>query len=120
MSETTKSLIRHIMTGVGLLLGFIGLGKFTGLLEILQQNLDGLFAAFLSISGVVTMVAGFFRNKKRLDDTVPILVLLFIGSSFFPSNLLPVPGSDRYSVSSPRDAETGFQIFSHLSQVSCT
>lgn len=65
MNEQTKSLIRHILTAVGFVLGIIGLGKFSGVIDILLQNLDGLWQAVSAIVGVVLMIIGFFKDKTR-------------------------------------------------------
>lgn len=68
MNETTKSLIRHALTAIGFLFGFIGMAKYTGLLDILSANLDGLWQAASFVSGVVMAIIGFFRNKERLGS----------------------------------------------------
>lgn len=65
MNEQTKSLIRHILTALGFVLGLIGLDKFTGVVEYLSSSLDQIWAAVLVISGVVTTVIGFFKEKTR-------------------------------------------------------
>lgn len=65
MNEQTKSLIRHILTALGFVLGLFGLGKLTGLVDILLQNLDVLWSAISSIVGVVLMIIGFFKDKAR-------------------------------------------------------
>lgn len=65
MSEQTKSLIRHILTALGFVLGIVGLNKFTGVLNILLNNLDGLSAAITTIIGVVVAIIGFFKDKVR-------------------------------------------------------
>ena len=68
MTETTKSLIRHGLTAVGFVLGFVGAAKYTGLLDILSANLDGLWSAVAVVSGVVISVIGFFKDKSRLTS----------------------------------------------------
>ena len=65
MNETTKSLIRHILTALGFVLGLIGVGKATGLIDILLNNLDTLWQAASSIVGVVLMIIGFLKDKTR-------------------------------------------------------
>ena len=67
MTETIKSLVRHILTAIGVVLGFIGLDKYTGLLEYVIQNLDTVWAAVLSLIGFVTAIVGFFTNKERFN-----------------------------------------------------
>ena len=54
MNEQTKSIIRHLLTALGVVLGFVGLSKYTGLLDILNQNLDGVWNAALTLVGFVT------------------------------------------------------------------
>lgn len=84
MNEKTKSLIRHAITAVGFLLTMVGLGKYSGLLDILSVNLDGIFAAISTVAGVVTMVIGFFRNKERL---VQVFLLFLFAFTLFSSQV---------------------------------
>lgn len=65
MNEQTKSLIRHILTALGFVLGVIGLNKFVPLVDYLLANLDGIWAAITALVGVVVFVIGFFKNKER-------------------------------------------------------
>ncbi len=65
MNEQTKSIIRHALTAIGVILGFIGLSKFVPIVEFLQANLDQLWAAISLIIGLVTTLIGFFKNKER-------------------------------------------------------
>jgi hypothetical protein len=58
-----KSLLRHILTALGAILGFIGLGKFSGLIDILNNNLDAVWAAVATVVGVATAIYGFFKGK---------------------------------------------------------
>jgi len=71
MNEQTKSIIRHVLTALGVVLGFVGLSKFTGLLDILNQNLDTVWNAVLTIVGFVTTLVGFFKNKDRFGEPTP-------------------------------------------------
>ena len=71
MNEQTKSIIRHLLTALGVVLGFVGLSKFTGLLDILNQNLDTVWNAVLTIVGFVTTLVGFFKNKDRFGEPTP-------------------------------------------------
>ena len=71
MNEQTKSIIRHLLTALGVVLGFVGLSKYTGLLDILNQNLDGVWNAALTIVGFVTTLIGFFKNKERFGEVDP-------------------------------------------------
>jgi hypothetical protein len=74
MNKTTQSLIRHIITALSFVLGLIGLNKYTGVLDIVTQNLDGLFAAIATVVSVVGMILGFFKNKARLAGVFILLV----------------------------------------------
>lgn len=65
MTEQTKSLIRHILTALGFVLGLVGLDKFVPIVSTLQQNLDVVWGAIMAIAGVVTTILGFFKNKER-------------------------------------------------------
>ena len=60
-----KSIIRHILTALGAVLAFLGLGNFTGLLEILSSNLDGVWDAVVLLVGVVTSVLGYFKGREE-------------------------------------------------------
>jgi hypothetical protein len=71
MNEQTKSIIRHLLTALGVVLGFVGLSKFTGLLDILNQNLDTVWNAALTIVGFATTLIGFFKNKDRFGTVDP-------------------------------------------------
>jgi hypothetical protein len=71
MNEQTKSIIRHLLTALGVVLGFVGLSKFTGLLDILNQNLDTVWNAVLTIVGFITTLVGFFKNKDRFGEPTP-------------------------------------------------
>jgi hypothetical protein len=71
MNEQTKSIIRHVLTALGVVLGFVGLSKFTGLLDILNQNLDTVWNAALTIVGFITTLVGFFKNKDRFGEPTP-------------------------------------------------
>ena len=71
MNEQTKSIIRHVLTALGVVLGFVGLSKFTGLLDILNQNLDTVWNAVLTIIGFITTLVGFFKNKDRFGEPTP-------------------------------------------------
>lgn len=65
MNEQTKSIIRHALTALGAIIGFLGLGKYTGVLEYVNTNLDSIWEAVLTIVGFVTAILGFFQNKAR-------------------------------------------------------
>lgn len=68
MNEQTKSLVRHVLTAVGFLLGMFGVGKLTGVIDILSANLDSLWSAIMAVVGVVTSILGFFRDKSRFAE----------------------------------------------------
>jgi len=63
--EQIKSLIRHLLTAVGILLTLLGVDKLIPVVEYLQGNLDGLFAAITTFIGIVMTVIGFFKDKDR-------------------------------------------------------
>ena len=67
MTEQIKSLIRHILTALGVLLTLLGIDKLIPVVEYLQTNLDGVFAAITTLVGVVVTIIGFFRNKDRWE-----------------------------------------------------
>jgi sulfite exporter TauE/SafE len=67
MSESLKSLIRHILTALGTILGLIGLNEVVPVLTFLQDNLDVVNNAVLTILGFVTALAGFFKDKSRFE-----------------------------------------------------
>ena len=63
MNEQTKSLIRHILTALGFVLGLVGLNKFTGVIDYLIQNLDAIWSAVLALASFVTPIFGFFKDR---------------------------------------------------------
>ena len=65
MTEQVKSLIRHTLTAIGVLLTMIGIDKFIPLVEYLQTNLDGVVAAVSTLVGVVVTIIGFFKDDER-------------------------------------------------------
>lgn len=65
MNDQTKSLIRHMLTALGVLMAALGLGNASGLIEELLSNLDLIWDAVLVIVGTVVSIVGFFRNKER-------------------------------------------------------
>ena len=65
MNQQTQSLIRHILTALGTLLALTGLDKVTGLVNYLLTNLDGLYAAIGTLTGVVVAIYGYFKNSDR-------------------------------------------------------
>ena len=63
MSEQTKSLIRHILTALGTILAVIGLNSAIPIIDFLQDNLDGVWAALDVIIGFVIALIGFFNDR---------------------------------------------------------
>lgn len=70
MSESTKSLIRHILTALGFVLGLVGVGKATGVIDIILNNLDAVSEAISTVVGVVLMIVGFFKDKVRFTERI--------------------------------------------------
>lgn len=68
MKESTKSLIRHVLTALGFILAAVGANEWTGLVDILSNNLEGVSAAVATVIGLVTMIGGFFKDRKRLTE----------------------------------------------------
>lgn len=68
MNEKTKSLIRHILTAVGTLVGVIGLEHITGLITYVLENLDAVWEAVLTIVGFLTAIFGFLKDSNRHTD----------------------------------------------------
>lgn len=66
MNDATKSLIRHILTALGVVLGLIGLDKFTGIVQFILENLDGVWSAIATLVGFVLTLFGFLKDKERL------------------------------------------------------
>jgi hypothetical protein len=64
-SEQIKSLVRHLLTAIGVLLTMLGIDKLIPVVEYLQSNLDGVFAAITTLVGVVVTIIGFFKDKSR-------------------------------------------------------
>lgn len=67
MNEQTKSIIRHALTALGAIITFIGLGKYTGVLEYVTNNLDTVWESILTLIGFVTAILGFFTDKTRFS-----------------------------------------------------
>jgi hypothetical protein len=63
-----KSLIRHALTAIGTLLVLTGLNSWLPLVDLLTENLDGVFSAIEVLIGVGVAVAGFFRNRERFKQ----------------------------------------------------
>lgn len=65
MTNKTPSLIRHILTALGMILAALGLGKFTGVIDFTLANLDTAWQAGLTIAGIFTSIYGFFKDSGR-------------------------------------------------------
>ena len=63
-----KSLIRHALTAIGTLLVLTGLNSWIPLVDLLTENLDGVFSAVEVLVGVGVAIVGFFRNKERFKE----------------------------------------------------
>jgi len=70
MNESTKSLIRHFLTILGTIVGLVGLNTWVPVLEYLNQSLDQLWAAVVTILGFITTVFGFLKDKDRFNTPV--------------------------------------------------
>jgi len=68
MNVNTKSLVRHIITGLGSVLVFFGLTKWLGVYEYLIQNFDAIWDAIFVLVGAITTIIGF--KKGRTPDPV--------------------------------------------------
>ena len=65
MNEKTKSLIRHALTAIGVVLGLLGLNQYTGLIDTILSNLDTVWSAITTLVGFVLLVIGFFKDENR-------------------------------------------------------
>lgn len=63
--EQIKSLIRHALTALGILLTMVGLDKFIPVVQFVSENLDTTFAAITTLVGIGTTIWGFFKEKSR-------------------------------------------------------
>lgn len=64
MSDKTASMIRHLLTGIASVMLVLGLGKYTGVINYILDNMNDLIAALTSLSSIVVGIYGFFRGKK--------------------------------------------------------
>lgn len=64
MNDKTKSLIRHLITALSTVFIFVGLSKFTPILQYLIDNLDQVSAAITTLITVVTAIYGFFFKRN--------------------------------------------------------
>lgn len=68
MNESTKSLIRHILTALGVLLAALGLADAAELVNGTLAQLDSIWDSVLVLVGLVTSIAGFFSGKERFAE----------------------------------------------------
>ncbi len=68
-SEQIKSLIRHILTGLGILFTVIGLDKWIPMVQYIQDNLETTSIAIMTLIGVISTIVGFFKDKKRWEKS---------------------------------------------------
>jgi len=68
MTEQSKSLIRHILTALGMILVALGLGKYSGVIDFALGNLDGVWQSISVIIGFVTTLFGFFKDSTRFSS----------------------------------------------------
>ena len=63
MNEKNLSLIRHILTGLGVVLGFVGLNKYVPVIDFLQTNLEVVNSAVVTLVGFALTLFGFFKSR---------------------------------------------------------
>lgn len=63
MNESTKSLIRHILTALGTILALLGLNQFTGVVDFMLESFDGVWGAIELLVGFVIALIGFFQDR---------------------------------------------------------
>jgi phage-related protein len=67
-----KSVIRHLLTALGTVLGLFGLDNFIDIFEFVNQNLDSVWAASQTLIGFVIAIVGFFKDPERHVDRVDV------------------------------------------------
>ena len=70
-TNITKSMIRHLLTGLAAVLTVFGLGSIGGAIEFTLGELDNIWAAVTTLIGVITGYKGFFKDPERLEDVQP-------------------------------------------------
>lgn len=65
MNEKSKSLIRHLLTALGSVMLIVGLGKYTGVINYVLENMDAVYTAVATITGVVMGLIGYFKDSDR-------------------------------------------------------
>lgn len=66
----TKSLLRHLITGIGSVLVMLGIGKFSGVIDFTLMNFDGLWQAGATIVGAVITYWGYFKGRTPTPPPV--------------------------------------------------
>lgn len=68
-----KSLIRHIITGLGSILVFIGVSQFTDLSQWIIENFDVMWDTGATMVGFVLTIIGFVKDGSRhkARDSIP-------------------------------------------------
>lgn len=69
MTEQTKSLIRHTLTAIGVLMTVLGLSSAAGFINITIANLDTMWQSILALVGVYTTYKGYFVGRTSSNQT---------------------------------------------------
>ena len=81
MNAGTKSLIRHILTALGVLLAAVGMADASDVFNTLLVDLDGIWDAILVITGLVTTGVEFFTKREEVeaveekDRFIPVITI---------------------------------------------
>ena len=67
MNDATKHLINQLLLALGAAAAVFGLGKLTGITDYLLTNLDTVWAALLTLVGVIAGLVGFFKGKSQVS-----------------------------------------------------
>lgn len=65
MNEKTLSIIRHVLTSLGVLAAALGLTSFAGIINITLVNLDAVWQAILTLIGAITAYKGFNAGRPQ-------------------------------------------------------
>lgn len=68
MSEKLKSAIRHILVVLLSIMGFVGLKNYIPLIQLIQDNLDGIIGNLTGIISFIGAVIAFFSPNKNLES----------------------------------------------------
>ncbi len=61
----SKSVLRHLLTALGIVIGLVGLKDVVPVLQFLQDNLDQIWDSVVALIGVVTTIIGFFVGREK-------------------------------------------------------